>query len=155
MHKRESGRTMIETLAVIGLMGIMTIGAMTIYTRARTNLLRMKSINQINEMADDIQTLFSGRASYDGLTISYLKRMGAIKTDKDPFGEEFSVRPVLKATQFAITYQNLSQHNCIYFASLKWDSVTSLLVNGSQAQLDELTIQCIEGNYNTFTLYFQ
>ncbi|MBN2779841.1 MAG: type II secretion system protein [Alphaproteobacteria bacterium] len=155
MHTRESGRTMIETLAVIGLMGIMTIGAVTIYTRARTNLLRMESISHINELADDIQTLFSGRSSYDGLTISYLERMGAIKTNKDPFGEEFSVRPVLKASQFSISYQKVSRQNCIYFGSLQWESVTSILINGAQAQLDEMTLQCLDGTINTFTLYFQ
>ncbi len=153
--KRESGRTIIETLAVLGIMGIMTIGAITIYTKARTNLLRMQAISHINEMADDIQTLFSGRASYDGLTIEYLKRMGVIKKITDPFGEEFSARPVLKSLQFSITYENLSQHNCVYFGSLQWDNSTSVLINGTKASLDELTLQCINDSINTFTLYFQ
>ncbi len=152
---RENGRTIIETLGVLGIMGIMTIGAITIYTKARTNLLRMQAISHINEIADDTQTLFSGRESYEGLNLSYLKRMGVIKHFKDPFGKEFSVRPVQKATEFSITYKDVSRGNCVYFGSLKWESATTALVNGNKASLDEITMQCLKGNINNFTLYFQ
>ncbi|MHA1549961.1 MAG: type II secretion system protein [Alphaproteobacteria bacterium] len=173
MQTRESGRTIIETLAVLGIMAVMTVGAITIYSKARKNLLRMESISQINDLSDDIQTIFSGRASYDKLTIRYLKRMGVIKKDHNPFGETFAVYPVNSASEFAISYENLGRSDCVYFATYRWSNAEDVFVNGrkisarnsrlssdeenteSRISLADVTTECIEQPINTFTLYFQ
>ncbi|MBN2676273.1 MAG: hypothetical protein JXR30_03415 [Alphaproteobacteria bacterium] len=152
---RESGRTIIETLAVLAIMGVMTVGAISVYSKARKNLLRMESISQINEMADDIQTLFSGRASYDKLTISYLKRMGVIEKDRNPFGEAFSVYPVEETKMFAISYENLGRSDCVYFGTYKWENAENIYINGQKMVLSDITYQCVEGSINTFSLYFR
>ncbi len=154
MHNtRESGRTLLETLAVIGIMGILTVGSIGIYTKARNKLLRMQSIDEISELVDNIRTLFAGKTSYEGLTIGYLERMGGIKNKTNPFGQEIVVRPANSNEEFAITYPNMSRPDCIYFGTVTWEDAESIFINGSAP--NTLTAQCAEGQVNNVTIYYK
>ncbi len=155
---RQSGRTMLETLAVIAIVGILTIGAVSMYTRSREKLTRMSTINEVEDLSENIKTLFQGKSDYGLLTISYLQRYGALRNNRNAYGKEFIVRPSEGGQGFIISYEELSQADCIFYGLSEWKSAKEVWLNGSAVRRDAETsedLQCQEGAVNILNIEFE
>ena len=65
----QSGRSMVEMLGVLAIIGVLSIGGIAGYSRAMIKFKVGKSLDQISMLVASIQTLYSGQRNYSGLTL--------------------------------------------------------------------------------------
>ncbi len=144
--RMESGRSLIEVvgvLAIAALMGAATIGT---YTMLRGNQARVIAASELEQIAQDIKLLMGMRGTYEGLSVEYLIKAGALKSDAAPIGgAQWSVTPSIDGTQYSINLTELSSGDCEYFAMQipKW--AKTVTVNGFEY---DGTSQCFESKIN-------
>ncbi len=64
----ESGRSMIEMLGVLAIIGVLSVGGIAGYSKAMTKYRINKTIEQITLIAGNIRTFFAPQRNYDGLS---------------------------------------------------------------------------------------
>lgn len=92
MKSCEKGRSMIEMLGVLAIVGVLSVGGIKGYTRAMTKLKADKVISQINETVLNIRTLFINERDYSGISARLLINVNAIPgTMYDPTDTRSSI----------------------------------------------------------------
>ena len=128
---QESGRSMIEMLGVLAIMGVITVGAIgMISTAMRTQKLTAVNdeVVQMVTMVRNIHAEFDDFSNMDGITIFSVIGM----SDKNPYGGSYalSVDPS-NARQFIVSIDGLAQSECKALVAKAWsDSVGYKLSDG-------------------------
>ena len=139
----QSGRSMVEMLGVIAIIGLITVGAVTsvgfVDNMYRTNA----TLIDADKLAKDIIDTYSWSNSYKEVNLSFLCREGILKcqndTAKHRWGGNITVSPAHSGdalgegetsdnNSFTITYEAVPKSAC------------EMIIN-SQDNLAELTIQ--------------
>ncbi|MBR3501600.1 MAG: prepilin-type N-terminal cleavage/methylation domain-containing protein, partial [Alphaproteobacteria bacterium] len=63
----QSGRSMIEMLGVLAIIGVLSVGGIAGYSKAMTKYRINKTIEQITLIAGNVRTFFAPQRNYDGL----------------------------------------------------------------------------------------
>ncbi len=130
---QESGRSMIEMLGVLAIMGVITVGAIGMISTA----MRTQKRNSVN---DDVIQMVTGvrqlLGEYDDFShINNATIFGAIgMSNKNPYGGsyELNVNPA-NSHQFIVSVTGLSEGDCKYFVTKAWsDSIGYQMSNGTQ-----------------------
>ena len=130
---QESGRSMIEMLGVLAIMGVITVGAIGMISTA----MRTQKLTAVNDEVVQIVTMVRNiHAEYDDFSNMNGKTIfGAIgMSNKNPYGGlyELSVDPA-NPRQFIVTINGLGQSECESLLAKAWsDSVGYQLSNGKQ-----------------------
>ncbi len=131
--KTESGRSMIEMLGVLAIMGVLTVGAIGLISTAMRTQKRNTVNEEVLQMVTGVKTLlgeFDDFSHIDNATI-----FGAIgMSAKNPYGGtyELAVDPA-NNRQFIVTINGLSRGDCEYFITKAWsDSVGYTASGGKQ-----------------------
>jgi type II secretory pathway pseudopilin PulG len=131
--KQESGRSMIEMLGVLAIMGIITVGAITMISAAMRSQKRNTVNDEVTQIVTGVRQLlgeYDDFSNINGATI-----FGAIgMTDKNPYGGkyELAVNPS-NPGQFVLSIGGLSKSDCEYFLTKAWsDSVGYQLSDGKR-----------------------
>ena len=114
---QESGRSMIEMLGVLAIMGVLTVGAVGMISTA----MRTQKLTEVND--DDFSTM-NGQTIFGAIGISR----------QNPYGGnyELAVNPS-DPRQFVVTINGLGQSECESLVAKAWsDSVGYQLSNGKQ-----------------------
>jgi len=128
---QESGRSLIEMLGVLAIAGVMTAGAIAMYNVVRTRQIRMVATEDMKTVANNAKLLFSARRDYSGISVDYLVKAGAMKTEKSPLpGAEFSVMAEPGVREFIMMFGNLDFRTCSWLATVKLDWADRISVNG-------------------------
>jgi type II secretory pathway pseudopilin PulG len=122
--KQESGRSMIEMLGVLAIMGVITVGAISMISYA----MRMQKQSAVN---DEVYQIVLGvrqlLGEYDDFTrIDNSSIFTALAmSDKNPYGGKYSVSVNPANTrQFIVTIDGLSDSECKALVTKAWtDSV--------------------------------
>lgn len=131
--KYESGRSMIEMLGVLAIMGVITVGAIGMISTA----MRTQKRNAVNE---EVLQLVTGvrqlLGEYDDFSnINNATIFGAIgMSNKNTYGGtyELAVDPA-NSRQFIVSIKGLSDSDCEYFVTKAWsDSVGYQSSDGKQ-----------------------
>jgi len=69
-NKNESGRSMIEMLGVLAIIGVLSVGGIAGYSKAMQKYRINKSIEQITLIAGNVREFFAPQKNYDGLKCS-------------------------------------------------------------------------------------
>ncbi|MBO4480111.1 MAG: type II secretion system protein [Alphaproteobacteria bacterium] len=131
--KYESGRSMIEMLGVLAIMGVITIGAISMISTA----MRTQKRNTVNEEVLQIVTgVRQLLGEYDDFSnINNTTIFGAIGiSPKNTYGGsyELSVDPS-NPRQFIVSITGLTDSDCEYFVTKAWsDSVGYMNSDGKQ-----------------------
>lgn len=131
--KYESGRSMIEMLGVLAIMGVITVGAIGMISTA----MRTQKRNAVNEEVMQIVTgVRQLLGEYDDFSnINNATIFGAIgMSPKNTYGGtyELSVDPS-NSRQFIVSITGLSNSDCEYFITKAWsDSVGYQTSDGKQ-----------------------
>ena len=141
-HTNESGRSMIEMLGVLAIIGVLSVGGIAGYSQAMSKFKVSKTTDQVQTMVTNIRTLFAGQRSYDGLskadgdyTTAYT--MGILtdetwdKTNKkatNPYGGSILLGTPNSNHNFSITYNGLSADTCTRLVMADWGDASSGLV---------------------------
>lgn len=129
----ESGRSLIEIIGIMAIGAIMTVSAVSIYNVIRGNQMRAIASAQLEAIARDTRLLMGMRGDYSGISVDYLIKAGALKSDQAPIGGPWSVTAATDGKTFSINLTELSVGECDYFitAAPKW--ATEIRVNGMPA----------------------
>ena len=135
--RQESGRSMIEMLGVLAIMGVITVGAIAMISRAmRTQKLNMVNddVMQMVTMVRNIHGEYDDFSNMNGTTI-----FGAIgMSNTNPYGGtyELAVDPS-NPRQFVVTINGLGKTECESLMTKGWsDSVGYQKSNGQESGAD-------------------
>lgn len=64
----QSGRSMIEMLGVLAIIGVLSVGGIAGYSKAMMKFKVNKTVDQVTQIATNIRTLFGGQRDYSRLT---------------------------------------------------------------------------------------
>lgn len=129
-NTNQSGRSMVEMLGVLAIIGVLSVGGLTGYSKAMSKYKTNKTQEQLQLLISGIRTLYATQPSYTGITITQLISVGTMPddmirggtTDKayDPFGNEIYL--VSTAADFTIGIENLTDKICVEIANANWQT---------------------------------
>ena len=157
IYKNEqSGRSMVEMLGVLAIIGVLSVGGIAGYSKAMTKFKINKSMDQISMLVANIRTLFSGQRNYSGLSNANAISFGIIPGEMDGGGavitNAFAGDVTLGTTGvngnadagFTIKYEGLGQEACVTMATSDWGS-------GSSSGLISMTVSASDTGGSTYS----
>ena len=143
MKINESGRSMIEMLGVLAIIGVLSVGGIAGYSKAMSKYRVNKTVDQISHIAANTRILFSTQKSYSAL--SGAKAADIITNaklfpdevlnagNKNPFAGDVSIQASKRFSAdgddskkaFMITYTNIPAEACVDLLTIDWGTGTA------------------------------
>ena len=76
--KLESGRSMIEMLGVLAIIGVLSVGGIAGYSKAMNKFKTNKVADNVSMIVANVKTLYAQQKTYDGLDNEAAVSMGII-----------------------------------------------------------------------------
>ncbi len=131
--KQESGRSMIEMLGVLAIMGIITVAAIGMISTAMRTQKRNTVNEEVLQIVTGVRQLLGEYDDFSNINNSTI--FGAIgMSANNPYGGnyELAVDPS-NTRQFIVSITGLSKSDCEYFVTKAWtDSVGFQMSDGKQ-----------------------
>ena len=142
IHSQESGRSMVEMLGVLAIIGVLSVGGIAGYSQAMSRFKVTKTIDQIQQMVTNIRTLYGSQKNYVGINKNSTMYSVGVFTDENctegstcatpinPYGGTITLK-VLKddagrnSRAFAIAYDGLPSDACTRLAIQDWGDASS------------------------------
>ncbi len=149
--KNQNGRSMIEMLGVLAIIGVLSVGGIAGYSKAMQKYRINKTIEQVTQTAANIQTFFTNQRNgsisgkYAGLNYNVIRKAKLApdemwNSDKSKlihsFGGELIIGTSVKDSQgiidsaFALQINGLDEEACITLATYDWRSMGNLIAVG-------------------------
>ena len=77
----ENGRSMVEMLGVLAIIGVLSVGGIAGYSKAMNKYKINKTTDQVSMLVANIRTLFSSQGNYAGLSNAQAKKFGVVPND--------------------------------------------------------------------------
>lgn len=81
MKNNQSGRSMIEMLCVLGIIGLLTVGALSGYRTMITKYYANKTAEYMSMLVTQLKTTFAPQENYDGLSAATLLNLGVLPAE--------------------------------------------------------------------------
>ena len=124
--KNQNGRSMIEMLGVLAIIGVLSVGGIAGYSKAMMKYRINKTIEQITLIAGNVRTFFATQRNYDGLTYAVIKKAKLVPDEmwdgnsiKNVWGGTFYIKDWL-SSGFKISVSKLPLEACIELATYDW-----------------------------------
>ncbi len=164
----QSGRSMIEMLGVLAIIGVLSVGGIAGYSKAMAKYKQNKLGDQISMLITNIRTLYGNSQDYTGLDTAAAINMGAVDREMQvtPGTATAGIKHVYTTTasvftkatnsnkSFYLIVTNLPSSACTYLASADygstngsgWNAVGVMNSNGSETTtLDNATKKAVNG----------
>jgi type II secretory pathway pseudopilin PulG len=131
--KQESGRSMIEMLGVLAIMGVITVAAVSMITYGMKQQKRSNVADEITQIVTGVRSLLGQYDDFSNLNNGSI--WGAIgMSAKNPFGGNYTLSvDSSNPRQFIIEIDGLSQSDCEYLSARAWaDSADYILSDGKR-----------------------
>lgn len=92
----EKGRSMVEMLGVLAIVGILSMGAIGGYAKATAKMKKDRLVYQISEFVINIRALFFQQADFSNISASLLVRSGAVPNGMYDPAEINNANPTLR-----------------------------------------------------------
>ena len=139
----ENGRSMIEMLGVLAIIGVLSVGGIAGYSKAMMKYKINKTIEQITLIAGNVRTFFSTQKNYYGLPAAhYVKSYDIIRKaklvpdemwndDKTSLINSFGSSVTINASSesFGITFSGIPQEACIELVTKDWSESSPFAVS--------------------------
>lgn len=136
LYKNEqSGRSMVEMLGVLAIIGVLSVGGIAGYSKAMAKFKLTKAMDQVSTTVTNIRTLYSGQPNYDGLTTTVAIQMGAVGAEMlngvaaasatkayNAFNGEVTVAAADSNRTFTVKFDGLGKEACVALATADWGS---------------------------------
>ena len=148
IKNNQSGRSMIEMLGVLAIIGVLSVGGIAGYTKAMSKYKINKCLSQIANIQMGIGTLYAQQKNYAGINCvngsgdgcNVLKKAKIVpeemwKNNKlvNPFGGNVSIQSVEYDGEadaaFSISYDGIPEDAAIYFGMNKENANDQNLMN--------------------------
>ncbi|MBQ8481261.1 MAG: hypothetical protein IJ532_01845 [Alphaproteobacteria bacterium] len=139
MKINESGRSMIEMLGVLAIIGVLSVGGIAGYSKAMSKFRVNKTVDQISHIAANTRILFGSQTSYAALGSSaddakaiidkaklFPQEMGKEGNYTNPFQGKVEIKSARRfkgdsaAKAFVVTYEGIPEEACVDLATLDW-----------------------------------
>lgn len=142
----ESGRSMVEMLGVLAIVGVLSIGGITGYSKAMAKYKINKTLDQVSMLITNIRTTYGNQASYAGLdnatAIAYDMAgndlsQGTSADLKNAYTGDVTILALAtkEATEacaagsycpvFSIKFEGIEKAACVQIASADWGGTVS------------------------------
>ena len=145
IHTQESGRSMIEMLGVLAIIGVLSVGGIAGYSQAMNKFKVSKTTDQIQTLVTNIRTLTASQKNYALVgNATILQKMGALTDEMcsdtnctnskllNPYGGKIVLGTLDTTTgakkAFYVSYQDLPASACVSLATQSWGDASSGLV---------------------------
>lgn len=143
MKTNQNGRSMIEMLGVLAIIGVLTVGGILGYTKAMAKYRSNKVIDQITLFITNIRTMYAAQQTYINLSNSLAIDLNLTPDElvvRDANGPTGVLRNVFSGNvqvaasginvdgdngAFVLTFYGLSRDACIAIATSDWGSGSS------------------------------
>ena len=139
MNSEQSGRSMVEMLGVLAIIGVLSVGGISGYSKAMAKFKMSKAMDQMSMLVANIRTTYASMATYSGLGTVVARSYGLASRDMfgpdsktanralvNAFGGNVFVDAIsnngIAATGFAIVYNGLDREACMGLATADWGS---------------------------------
>lgn len=120
----QCGRSMIEMLGVLAIVGVLSVGGIAGYSRAMEQFKINRTINYLERIVTNIQTLYMQQNSYEGLNTQTALSAGIYPEDKYqlPLGEDTSMylMPSNDGLFFVLRICGLTVRQCVALSTARW-----------------------------------
>ena len=136
-YVNENGRSMVEMLGVLAIIGVLSVGGIAGYSKAMNKYKINKTTDQVSMLVANIRTLFSSQGNYQGLDNEQAKKFGVVPNDmytkvssddiKNAFGGKVFIydspaRAGVDGEAFIVEYNGLTSEACVTVATGDWGS---------------------------------
>ena len=140
-HINENGRSMVEMLGVLAIIGVLSVGGIAGYSKAMNKYKINKTNDQVSMLVANIRTLFSSQNDYEGLDNAQAIKFGVVPNDMyksnatgasankitNAFGGEVTIgtspTDAGHATSaFTVEYKNIPEEACVNIMTADWGS---------------------------------
>ena len=161
----QKGRSMVEMLGVLAIIGVLSVGGISGYSKAMAKFKLTKAQDQITMLLMNIRTAFATSPSYTGLTTANSRTFNIAPSDmfdaasglNNAFGGKAYVYSCDQSAgnggkacsgtgagsiqYFAISLTHLGREACVSLASADWgtDGLIGVTVNNGTADTTKLT----------------
>jgi len=145
----QSGRSMVEMLGVLAIIGVLSVGGIAGYSKAMTKFKITKTMDQVSMTVANIRTLYSGQRNYNGLQTNNALDMGVVPAEMEgaqggtlvnAFQGAVTIGTInynnQTASAFRISYENMGQEACVQLITSDWGSGASSGFIGIQVSAD-------------------
>ena len=134
MRVNESGRSMIEMLGVLAIIGVLSVGGIAGYSKAMNKFKTNQVADNVSMLVANIKTLYAQQKTYTGLNNTSAVSMGVVP---DELGTSATLTNAINGAvtiqaaastaasdnkAFTITFNGLSKEACITLATNDWGS---------------------------------
>ena len=144
----QSGRSMVEMLGVLAIIGVLSVGGISGYSKAMAKYKLTKAQDQMAMILINIRTAFASAPSYAGLSKANAIAMNIVPGDmlpsgigvgstvKNAFGGNVTLAATNNNTQFTIKFDGLGKEACASLGSSDWgsDGLVSVKISDAAAQ---------------------
>lgn len=146
MRVNEQGRSMIEMLGVLAIVGVLSVGGIAGYSKAMNKFKTNKISDQVQMISTNIRTLFSSQRTYDGLNNGMAVQAGLVPSEMydmgsasgnldsdfaitNAFGGSVWIAAANQSTDtdqmaFTIAFDGIPQSSCVSIATTDWGGDT-------------------------------
>ena len=136
----QHGRSMIEMLGVLAIVGVLSMGGVAGYSKAMGKFRVNRASDQISQLAQNIRTLYLGQRKYSDLTETVIKKSHLAPEEMyedtsslslvNPFGGSVWVgtsgkKSLTDSRAFVIYSYNIPQEACIEILTQDWGTGTT------------------------------
>ena len=132
------GRSMIEMLGVLAIVGVLSVGGIAGYSKAMEKFKINKTIEQVAQIATNIRTLYAQQKSFSGLNNTTAIQMGVVPDEMSTsggtesygqyygqdittvFGGNVFILGGWNDETFAIELRNITKNACVSLATADW-----------------------------------
>ena len=130
----QCGRSMIEMLGVLAIVGVLSVGGIAGYSKAMTKFKINKTADQISQIVTNIRTLYAQQTTYDGLNTATAIQMGVTPDElgtgttlTHSFAGSITIRTSNRLSTsskdaFIVIINNLPMEACVTLATMDWGS---------------------------------
>ena len=147
--KNQNGRSMIEMLGVLAIIGVLSVGGIAGYSKAMMKYRINKTIEQITLVTGNVRAFFGPQGNYKGVGVLNVKKKAKLISDEmwdsssnkfvNPFGGYFQLYDVAyksgntdEGTQdskaFAVEFAGLDIESCIELVTQDWSNISQSFI---------------------------
>ena len=137
MKNNQNGRSMVEMLGVLAIIGVLSAGGLAGYSKSMFKHKLNNTIDQLTMLVTNIRTMYGTQDNYTNLSAKQAISLGIIPATMkngasallNPFKGAVAIEPFkadkdgkLYASGFKVTYSGLPREACIAIATADWGS---------------------------------
>ena len=149
-NNMQSGRSMIEMLGVLAIIGVLSVGGIAGYSKAMMKYRINKTISLITETSQGVRSFFAPQRSYAGVGNKDVQTKAKLMPDYvdcesgfcyTPFGSdtEYLIYEENEGKNFSVLVWNIPSEACLELATQNWNEVASgsyAIVVGANNDMD-------------------